>query len=203
MKDLYPEGYFERAEGSNYTRYSDDPGWPMTSILVARRLPIGAKVLEVGCAKGYWIYHARQAGLEAYGIDISAYAIDNAVPVVREFVRREDAASRIDTLDTYDAVVSWEFFEHVPEDELDGVIENLSDVCKPGGLQLHRICLPDEVGEDHDHTHVTMHPREWWDKRFDSFGWVEEGTREFDLAFDGRDWAGRFFARRLPPRADD
>ena len=33
------------------------------------------KVLDVGCAKGYLVYDFHQAGIDAYGVDISKYAL--------------------------------------------------------------------------------------------------------------------------------
>ena len=44
-------------------------------------------VLDVGCAKGFLVKALREEGVEAYGADLSEYAVAAADPLVREFLR--------------------------------------------------------------------------------------------------------------------
>lgn len=55
----------------------------------------GMRVLDVGCGKGFLLYEFTQAvpGLEIAGLDISAYALDNAKEEVRPFLSRGDCIS--------------------------------------------------------------------------------------------------------------
>ena len=48
----------------------------------------GARILDVGCGKGFLLYEFTQAlpDIEVRGIDISAYAIENAKEEVREYL---------------------------------------------------------------------------------------------------------------------
>ena len=45
-------------------------------------------VFDIGCAKGFLVKALRSLGVEAYGIDVSDYAIELADPSVRPYLRR-------------------------------------------------------------------------------------------------------------------
>ena len=47
-----------------------------------------SKILDVGCGKGYLLYDLKKElnGLQVYGYDISAYAIENSHPEIKKFV---------------------------------------------------------------------------------------------------------------------
>jgi len=68
--------YFDK-KGYCYNGYSYDGRWiPIVyDIINFYGLKKGDKVLDVGCAKGYTVYDFVNQGIEAYGIDISSYAI--------------------------------------------------------------------------------------------------------------------------------
>lgn len=77
--------YFDGDREYGYGGYKYDGRW----ITVARDiidhfgLKPGAKILDVGCAKGFLVYDLVNQGMDAYGIDVSTYALDNAVPEIR------------------------------------------------------------------------------------------------------------------------
>ena len=52
-----------------------------------------ARILDVGCAKGYMLYDFKRQypKLEIFGIDISKYAIENCHPEVKDFLKVGDA----------------------------------------------------------------------------------------------------------------
>src|SRR5579884_4089314 len=54
------------------------------------RLAEDAAVLDVGCGKGFMLHDFMQLmpNLRVAGIDVSAYALENARPEVRPFLRR-------------------------------------------------------------------------------------------------------------------
>lgn len=201
----YDEGYFERAEGSNYVNYGDDQGFLATAAEMAAVLPLRSSVLEAACAKGYFVKWARLLGYDAYGFDVSEYAISTADPDAAPYVQVADALSMPWDDDEFDAVVSWEFLEHLTEDTVGPVLSECERVGKPGALALHRIGIirtdgrfPE--GEDHDHTHTLLREDPWWRSLFDARGWRRDVDFEarLDYVFDDRDWSGRFYAYRMP-----
>jgi SAM-dependent methyltransferase len=198
----YGKGYWEDAEGSNYRNYGDDPGWPVIASLI-EHLSNGnsSTVYEVACAKGYLVNWLNNFGLDAYGIDISDYAIENSVADIRSRLSVANAVSLPWDTDTADYVLSMEFFEHVPENEIDNVLSEKMRVLKSGGLMLMKINIDDHQSSsesDNDHSHFTIMPREWWESIFEKSGLVRDKNIEdmLDYAFSNRDWKGRFFAWR-------
>lgn len=196
--DRYDEGYWERGEGSNYVAYSDDPGWPLTvgALSFATRM-VEPTLLEFGCAKGWFLHHAVEGGFDAYGVDPSRWALAHPAPGVEGRMELGNAQTHTDA--QADVVCSWEVLEHIEETEVDEALANMWAHVKPGGLFVHRICLPGAM-HDEDHTHVTVRPRSWWADRIAEDLPDAERAREvedlLDQVFRGRDWAGRFFAYR-------
>ena len=48
----------------------------------------GQSVLDIGCAKGYLVKAMRWLGREAWGCDISDYALEKADPEVKQFLSK-------------------------------------------------------------------------------------------------------------------
>ena len=201
----YPEGYFERAEGSNYRNYGDDPGWVGVLNAVMDYFDKGARFIEMAAAKGYFILRARQRGFDAWGFDISDYAVSTAPARVRPYMRVLNAAEQWPyAVGEADAVFGVEFMEHVPGEEVDDVLMQAWSALKPGARLILKngIVVPDDhphAGqEDHDKTHVNMQPREWWEKVLYASGFEQDDTdiaiqAALDDEFKNRDWFGRWF----------
>ncbi len=105
----------------------------------ATLLSPGASVLDVGCGLGQLTYALKRRGLQARGIDLSQRAV--------QFGRRilEEMGSQVqidlgDALDipypqgTFDAVVSCDVIEHVPEQRL--FLSEIYRALKPGGRMI-------------------------------------------------------------------
>jgi SAM-dependent methyltransferase len=102
--------YFDGDRGQGYGGYRYDGRW----VPVAERfrdhyrLRAGASVLEVGCAKGFLLHDLRGVvpGLCVTGLDISSYALANAMEDVRAGLV-QGAADRLPFADgSFDLVVS-------------------------------------------------------------------------------------------------
>jgi 2-polyprenyl-3-methyl-5-hydroxy-6-metoxy-1,4-benzoquinol methylase len=79
-------GYSE--EGNSAEGRRDFRAEALDVIAALRALPPsdGREVLDVGCAKGFLVRHLRSLGIDAWGCDISEYAIARAPDDVREHV---------------------------------------------------------------------------------------------------------------------
>lgn len=199
---LYPRAYFMGGGGSNYVDYSDDPGWNLTAVVLRSYLPVGSTLLEVGCATGWFVRAALQWGMDAQGVDLSEWAVANPAPGTQGRLRQ---CSVIDlpVHERYDAVVSWEMLEHIPEEHVPAALERLANATTNDGLMVHRIALDDASHDHHAHddeTHFTVKSRDWWLERFEQIPGLTRVPRvedDLDRAFEGRDWQGRFFAYRV------
>jgi protein-L-isoaspartate(D-aspartate) O-methyltransferase len=87
--------YFDGDRKYGYGGFRYDGRWrPFAEKLIAHYgLKPGQRVLDVGCAKGFLLHELKAAlpGLEVAGLDVSAYAIEQAMDDVKPFVRVGDA----------------------------------------------------------------------------------------------------------------
>src|SRR5690348_2485287 len=82
----YGEMYFDGPREYGYGGYRNDGRWlPVAHDIVAHfSLGPGARVLDVGCAKGFLVQALMRTGpgLEAFGLDVSLYALMHCEPEV-------------------------------------------------------------------------------------------------------------------------
>ena len=80
----YGKDYFDGSRMYGYGGYSYDGRWiPVAKdIKKILKLKKGSKVLDIGCAKGFLVKDLVDIGIDAYGLDISEYAIKNCHPDV-------------------------------------------------------------------------------------------------------------------------
>ena len=87
--------YFDGDRGQGYGGYRYDGRWVPVAERIRDhyRLAGGQRVLDVGCAKGFLLHDLRRAvpGLHVAGLDISGYAIAQAMPDVRPRLVRGSA----------------------------------------------------------------------------------------------------------------
>jgi SAM-dependent methyltransferase len=198
VSSVYGIDYFEHGVGSNYKDYADDPGWPVTTEVLARHFPSPARMLELGAAKGYFVRAARDAGFECVGADISEYAAGKSGGLVEH----TDATTGLDfPAASFDLVVSWEFLEHIDGSQITKVTAEMDRVLRPGGVQIHRIgiLIPGREPEFFsDCTHVLPLTREEWPQYWPAYERLSGVEDDLDTAFADRDWRGRFFAFKKP-----
>lgn len=125
------------------------------------------RILDVGCAKGFLVKILKDLGMEAYGVDVSEYAISGAPTDIRSNMHKVDLNK--DILPFED-----EYFEFVT---CLGTIEYLSDykhalreikrVLTPGGLlYLTTIYTTDP----RDKIRINVHDKDYWVREFQSEG---------------------------------
>src|SRR6516164_2952392 len=90
----YGREYFDGSRDTGYGGYRYDGRWiPIAEDMVAHfGLKPGDRILDVGCAKGFLVKDLMTVcpGLEAFGLDISEYALMNCAP---EAIGRLDLGS--------------------------------------------------------------------------------------------------------------
>jgi GT2 family glycosyltransferase len=119
------------------------------------------KVLDVGCAKGFLVEALRDRGIEAFGIDISEYAISEVRADIRPYCRVASAVDPFD--DQYDLIICIEVLEHLTEEE---GRQALANIRRSSGDVLFS-STPDDFEEP---THVTVRPRFYWIEQFAEHG---------------------------------
>lgn len=118
-------------------------------------------VLDMGCAFGYLVYSLRKRGVQAYGIDISDYALSQADESIRPYLKSMSALDELppDFPKKYDLLVSIEMIEHLYEDDGLKVIEKMVSYSD-------RILLSSTDNDFNEPTHVNVQPKEYWCEKF-------------------------------------
>lgn len=148
-----------------------------------------SKTLDAGCAIGRFVESLRARGVEAYGIDVSEYAISRAADSIKPFVKVSSLTEPID--DTFDLITCIEVIEHLPADELDAAVANLTGATD-------RILLSSTPYEHEEPTHLNVQPPEYWSALFARFGFFR--NVDFDATFISP-WAA-LYERRRPELAE-
>jgi ubiquinone/menaquinone biosynthesis C-methylase UbiE len=88
-----------------------------------------AKILDVGCAKGYMLYDFKRQypELELHGIDISNYAIENCHPGVKENLKVGNAKSLNFEDNYFDLVISINTVHNL---ELEDCIDSIKEISR-------------------------------------------------------------------------
>lgn len=119
----FDEAYYNGAS-TGYTRYSPEM-WAGTFTfegfargVTSRHGAAGAKVLVCGCALGYSVQALRDQGVDAWGIDLSAYAVSNAPAAVAPYLVQGDATTDLDRARTAAGLKGRTTFELVIDEDL-------------------------------------------------------------------------------------
>lgn len=99
-------------------------------------LVAGDRLLDVGCAKGFMLHDfaARIPGLAVTGVDVSEYAIANAIEDMRSKVRVADARSLPFPDDSMDVVVSINTIHNLPRQECIQALREIQRVARRGAF---------------------------------------------------------------------
>ena len=152
--------------------------------IVARIQP--TRVLDAGCAFGLLVEALRERGVEAFGVDISEYAIANVPEPMRAFCRVGSIADPFP--DCYDLIVSIEVLEHMAPADADAAVANF---CGHADDLLFS-STPTDFREP---THVNLRTSEVWAEQFARLGFFRDV--DFDASFV-TSWAVRLRRRSDP-----
>jgi len=115
-KNSYGEAYFEGRNSNywwtvgNYENFRHFPHW--TEILkLIRTLKTGGRLLDIGCAYGMLVNLAAKH-LDAYGIDISRFAIEKSKRYSRGNIAKASAINIPFRDETFDAITVLDTLEH-------------------------------------------------------------------------------------------
>jgi SAM-dependent methyltransferase len=139
VPDLYGSEYFKAADGSlGYEGYLDYVGDADVHRLNARRrlrrlarFARPGTLLDVGCAAGFFVAEAGEAGWDARGIDVSASMVEWG---------REHLGADIDVGSLVEGrrhraescITMWDYIEHAVDPR--GDLERAYELLEPGGL---------------------------------------------------------------------
>ena len=123
---LYDKDYYDTYKSASGVPYCRMEPWLSFFAGIAEKIvhEMNPKtVLDVGCAKGFLVEALRDRGVEAFGLDISEYAISECRDDIKPYCW---VASAVDPFPLrYDLIVCIEVLEHLPGSHAESAVANL------------------------------------------------------------------------------
>jgi len=142
------------------------------------------RVLDAGCALGFLVEAFWDRGVEAWGIDISPFAIENVRRDMRDYCRVGSISQDIEG--TYDLITCIEVLEHMRESDAQDAIRAM---CNATDTILFS-STPTDFKEP---THFNIRPLLYWMTSFQQHGFAP------DLGFDATFVTGHAMLFRRSP----
>lgn len=113
------------------------------------------KVVELGCAKAYGVAWLRDNGIQAWGVDCSAYAISQARSDIQQYLTVSEALPYLTAQikNAFNVLYTRFFLECVSDADLPALITQMNRV---GFLQIHHI------NSQVNTAYYNLHPISWW-----------------------------------------
>mgnify|MGYP001585785960 FL=1 len=151
-KELYNETYYRRSKKFQCSVLRNE------SLLKIVMSYNPKRVLDVGCGRGLLVSMLREEGLECFGIDFAPALKEKFWGDLPYFFEAD--AKSIPFPDKYfDIVVSSDFFEHLPESDIDMAFKEMNRV---GNKVIARIPPQAKLTENQQKYHITNQSKEWW-----------------------------------------
>ena len=184
--EIFDAFYYTHGCGRPYQR---DDQWLQFFGAIADRIVSDinpSSVLDAGCAMGFLVEKLRERGVEAFGVDISEYAISQAHPDMRPFCWVGSVAAPLQR--RYDLIVTIEVLEHMPQDEAERALANFCQATDD-------ILFSSTPLDYKEASHLNVHSPEYWATLFARHSFYRDV--DFDASFI-TPWATRFRRRNDP-----
>jgi len=158
--------------------------------------PAEVRLLDVGCSGGGLVKSILDAGGFAVGVEGSDYSLrhkraewatipdrlfttDATVP----FQLSEEAGGEKKPL-RFNVITAWEFFEHIAEENIAGIVANILRHLEPRGIVLASIAPYEQVTEQGVRLHQTVQQKPWWVETFARLGLAHRPAVEDYFHYD-------------------
>jgi SAM-dependent methyltransferase len=190
--DAYDRYYYNSCcSSTGYLEYGRTEHWLSFFGTIADRIVSDLRprtVLDAGCAMGILVESLRDRGVEAYGIDVSTYALEHVRADISPYCTH---ASVLDPFpQRYDVITCIETLEHLPAAQAERAVTN---ICAHTDDVLF-CSTPTHFKEV---THLNVRPPEYWAELFARSGLYRDVDYE-PSSYIAR-WAVRFRRTGDPP----
>ena len=151
------------------------------NIFGSYQLPV--KVMDMGCSGGGFVKMCIDDGCIAVGVEGSDYSKKlkraewKSIPdklftsdITAPFQIKMDNGGDVFNLE-FDLVTSWEVMEHIKEDSLQYVADNVRKHLLPHGLWVMSVSLVDDFYQGVN-LHQTVQTKDWWINKFKTLGFT-------------------------------
>lgn len=173
MSNPFTEQYYLNGPASGLSNYVNYQWLPDETIPACQKIVRylgcngGDSILDIGAARGYYVRALRMIGYEAFGVDISEWAVNNCHELVKDYMSTAMPDRE------FDWAIGKDCLEHIPFFELTDLITKLNDNVKKGMLFIVPLAKwndgPYEREEDeNDSTHVIRWEMDRWISFFEN-----------------------------------
>jgi len=175
----YDADYYERGIETGRSRYQNYRWMPESTMSMAMTLIDELMiekhhyVLDYGCAKGFLVKALRLLHRQAWGVDISEYAISKVDKETNGYCATIDTYKRgCNGFPTkFDICIAKDVFEHIKQNELALIVRSMPArkmfVVVPLGKGGKYIAPANDL----DPSHVICEDHWWWKGFFENNGW--------------------------------
>jgi len=172
--EKFNEDYYERGVETGVSCYSNFRWIPELTIplcaTMIESLGIGKfeTILDFGSAKGYLVKGFRLLHREAYGAEISDYAIQATPESVRSYIYHYDRDKENLLNRKFDWIIAKDVLEHIEYSDIDSILSFLNKI----GNKMFAVVPLGEEGNyivpayNLDVTHIIKESLEWWINKF-------------------------------------
>jgi SAM-dependent methyltransferase len=136
----------------------------------------GTKILDVGCAKGFMMHDFKEIipGVEIQGIDVSEYAVENALPDVKPFIQQGNAMKLPFADKSFDLVICINTVHNLPLEECKQALKELQRVATDSFVTMDAYRTPEEKKrmDAWNLTALTYMSVDEWKKLFNEVGYT-------------------------------
>ena len=171
LPSLYDKEYYESFKPAPYVR---SPVWLWRFAWVADqiiRTLRPRRLLDVGCAMGFLVEALRDRGVDAWGINISHFAIQSVRSDIKPYCQETSVLEYSPSDRPFDVLTCIELLEHIAPDDLPQVIAKIASLTDT-------VLFSSMPSAYADHTHLSVRPIEGWLELFGNHGF------SFDPLFD-------------------
>ncbi len=128
----YGKEYFDGDRSYGYGGYKYDGRWIPVAKDIANhyQLKKESKILDIGCAKGFLVKDLLDLGFDAYGIDISEYAIKNSPQDIKERLIVGNAIKLPYEDNSFDLVISLNTIHNLDMNDCKIAVKEIQRVSK-------------------------------------------------------------------------
>lgn len=180
----YGQEYFDGSREYGYGGYSYDGRWvPVAADIVEHfGLEAGARVLDVGCAKGFLVKDLVDQGIDAFGIDVSEYALLNCMPDIVGRLHLGNAANLIFPDGSFGVVLAINSIHNLPREGCLTALKEIERLAPGRGfvqVDSYRTLQEKRVFEDWVLTAMFHGFPEEWLELFDEAGYTGDWNWTF------------------------
>jgi len=174
---FYDREYFEGKKGEYRLSYSESFFGNFVQNMVNFYRALSIKIflnpkncLDVGCGTGRLVHYLRRLGVEAYGIEISKYALEVAAKEVKPYLKYGDIVKIPYPNNSFDLVLTFDVLEHLERSKIKKAVEETVRVSRK--WILHKIYTVENLWINlfhrKDFSHLSVLSQAFWLNMFKS-----------------------------------